>query len=171
MSKNNKKRVAVSSHQSQLVDEKAMDTLKYRNLLEDFLVLQKDFVSKKRKLRTVEQKRDVLLAEVRYVLCTLDLYERFLRRRHKFLMKMQSDNHQLEQGSISEKASCMEDLVPRKSSPIGDLDPGKYAAMQYEAKVVGKPLRVNKKPKNGLINGKSVGKKKIVLQDQVIFND
>ncbi|XP_011031441.1 PREDICTED: uncharacterized protein LOC105130573 [Populus euphratica] len=127
MSKNNKKRVAVKSHQSQFVDEGAINRVKYQNLLEDFLELQKDFVSKKRKLRTVEQKREILSAEVR-----------FLRQRHKFFMKMQSGN--LVQSLVPEKDPCMEDLVPKISSPVEDLVPGKYSSMPYQGKFVGKPL-------------------------------
>ncbi|KAB5553420.1 hypothetical protein DKX38_010731 [Salix brachista] len=157
MSKNNKKRVAVNSHQSQFVDEGAIDRVKYQNLLEDFLALQKDFVSKKRKLRAVEQKREILLAEVR-----------FLRQRHEFFMKMQSDS--LEQSLVPEKDPCMEDRVPKISSPIEDLVPEKYSSMPYQGKVVGKALRVNTTPKSGLIKGKSVGKKMILLQDQLTLN-
>ncbi|KAJ6743849.1 hypothetical protein OIU85_017751 [Salix viminalis] len=157
MSKNNKKRVAVNSHQSQFVDEGAIDRVKYQNLLEDFLALQKDFVSKKRKLRAVEQKREILLAEVR-----------FLRQRHEFFTKMQSDN--LEQSLVPEKDPCMEDRVPKISSPIEDLVPEKYSSMPYQGKLVGKALRVNTTPKIGLIKGKSVGKKMILLQDQVTLN-
>ncbi|KAJ6915521.1 hypothetical protein NC651_017502 [Populus alba x Populus x berolinensis] len=81
MSKNDKKRVAVNSHQSQFVNEGAINRVKYQNLLEDFLELQK------------------------------------------------------------RKITCMEDLVPKISSPVEDLVPGKsfiYAISR--GSLFGKPL-------------------------------
>ncbi|WOH03775.1 hypothetical protein DCAR_0623175 [Daucus carota subsp. sativus] len=52
---------------------------KYQGLLQDYLELQKEFVAKKKKLRSVIVKRDTLLGEVS-----------FLRRRHKQLLKAKS---------------------------------------------------------------------------------
>ncbi|KAE9586432.1 hypothetical protein Lal_00044696 [Lupinus albus] len=53
-------------------------TLKYNALLEDYLDLQREYVSKKKKIEEEKQKREVLLDEVR-----------FLRQRHLHLMKSQ----------------------------------------------------------------------------------
>ncbi|CAL0333073.1 unnamed protein product [Lupinus luteus] len=53
-------------------------TLKYNALLEDYLDLQKEYVSKKKKIEAEKQKREVLLDEVR-----------FLRQRHLYLTKSQ----------------------------------------------------------------------------------
>lgn len=52
---------------------------KYQNLLQDYLELQKEFVGKKKKLKSTTGKRNTLLAEVS-----------FLRRRHKQLLKAKS---------------------------------------------------------------------------------
>ncbi|OAY27497.1 hypothetical protein MANES_16G130300v8 [Manihot esculenta] len=82
--------------QSQFIKE-ASFKLKQQNLLQDFLGLQKDFVSKKRKLQMTKQKRDILLAEVR-----------FLRQRHKYLMAMQWHNLQQAQEPIPPQNSSMQ---------------------------------------------------------------
>ncbi|KAK1385666.1 hypothetical protein POM88_023401 [Heracleum sosnowskyi] len=52
---------------------------KYQNLLQDYLELQKEFVGKKKKLKSAIHKRNTLLAQVS-----------FLRRRHKQLLKAKS---------------------------------------------------------------------------------
>ncbi|KAJ4838942.1 hypothetical protein Tsubulata_042306 [Turnera subulata] len=78
MLKKKVKRVDIDSLPPGSVDEKSGNTINFQRLLQAFLDLQKDNVTKKRRLRTAKKSRDVLLAEVR-----------FLRQRHKELMKMQ----------------------------------------------------------------------------------
>ncbi|CAK9175738.1 unnamed protein product [Ilex paraguariensis] len=73
------KRTSSDFRQSCDVDEEARARLKHQTLLQEFLELQKRFVSQKRKLQTAKQKRDTLLVEVR-----------FLCRRTRYLLKYQS---------------------------------------------------------------------------------
>ncbi|XP_062098179.1 uncharacterized protein LOC133804046 [Humulus lupulus] len=73
------KRVSVNSNQSRLQKEEALINLRHHSLLQDYLELQKEFVSKKKKLRVTTQTRDALLAEVR-----------FLRQRLTYLENEQS---------------------------------------------------------------------------------
>ncbi|XP_073276860.1 uncharacterized protein [Primulina huaijiensis] len=77
------KRDSVSASFDQFlgVDNGAVAKLKYQTLVGEFLELQKDFVSRKRKLHASKQKRDTILAEVR-----------FLRRRHIDLLQNQAFN-------------------------------------------------------------------------------
>ncbi|KAJ9167647.1 hypothetical protein P3X46_019262 [Hevea brasiliensis] len=82
--------------QSQFVEE-ASFKLKHQSLLQDFLELQKEFVSKKKKLQMTKLKRDVLSAEVR-----------FLRQRHRHLMAIKSLNLQPEQDPIPPQKSSMQ---------------------------------------------------------------
>ncbi|XP_052190378.1 uncharacterized protein LOC127800027 isoform X2 [Diospyros lotus] len=79
------KRSFVGLHHSRAVDEEARTRLKHQTLLEEYLQLQKEFVSMKRKLKTVMKRRDTLVAEVR-----------FLARRRQYLLKTQSLNLKLE---------------------------------------------------------------------------
>ncbi|CAK9175736.1 unnamed protein product [Ilex paraguariensis] len=60
-------RASADFRQSCVVDEEARTKLKHQTLLQDFLQLQKEFVSQKRKLPIPKQKRDTLLAEVRFL--------------------------------------------------------------------------------------------------------
>lgn len=72
---------SVGFDQSLGVDNGAVAKLKYQTLVGEFLELQKDFVSRKRKLRAAKQKRETILAEVG-----------FLRRRHNDLLQNQAFN-------------------------------------------------------------------------------
>ncbi|XP_068310805.1 uncharacterized protein [Pyrus communis] len=73
------KRAAGNSKQSQPTDEETRMKFRHESLLQDYLERQKEFVSKKKKLQAAKQKRDILLAETR-----------FLRRRHSYLLKIKS---------------------------------------------------------------------------------
>ncbi|PIN11911.1 hypothetical protein CDL12_15495 [Handroanthus impetiginosus] len=64
--RNNMKRDSVSFDQSHVADDEANAKVKYQSLLKEYLELQKVFVSKKRKLQAAKQKRETILAEVRY---------------------------------------------------------------------------------------------------------
>ncbi|XP_073042677.1 uncharacterized protein [Primulina eburnea] len=73
--------VSAGVDQSLGVDDGAVAKVKYQTLVGDFLELQKDFVSRKRKLHAAKQKRDTILAEVR-----------FLRRRRNDLLQNEAFN-------------------------------------------------------------------------------
>lgn len=175
------KRAFVNLHQSHAVDGEARAKLKHHTLLQEYLQLQKEFVLKKRKLQTTKQKRDTLLAEVR-----------FLRRRRRYLLKIQSPK-------VNLKLKLKEDLVqpqnsdmPRKilgksknlgkkmdcsvnaaamGSPYTVLVPNSDTRIEEEGKEreqIGKhPLRLGKKSRKLLTDDKRVGKKKISWQDQM----
>lgn len=163
------KRASLNSHwQSNSVDEEAGARLKYQNLLQDFLELQKGFVSDKKRMRTVNQKRETLLAEVR-----------FLRKRFSYLSMIKSQEHELQQDSVQSqnphlqsrmaKNHGINEAVEKGPSSLPDLDPNmalEEGSVRSQVDVQA-PLRKEKQPRNGLINGKRVGKKKISWQDQV----
>ncbi|KAK3211085.1 hypothetical protein Dsin_015791 [Dipteronia sinensis] len=156
------KRVAANSHHAE-----ASARSKKQRLLEDYLELQKDFVSKKKKLQITKQKKEILLAEVR-----------FLRRKHKSF-RMQSEVHEHEQDLVGpQKSYARSKLLPKNRSdsvlkspsPAPDFKP----VMGNEEQDVRKkeeanlnPPRVEKNPKNCLFNKKRVGKKKTPWQDPV----
>ncbi|KAK9947220.1 hypothetical protein M0R45_012652 [Rubus argutus] len=71
------KRVAVNS--AQPVDEEAKLKFRHQRLVQDHLDLQKEVVSNKNKLEAAKQKRDILLAEIR-----------FLRRRQRHLLEIKN---------------------------------------------------------------------------------
>ncbi|KAJ9184104.1 hypothetical protein P3X46_007878 [Hevea brasiliensis] len=92
--------------------EEARFKSKHQSLLEDFLELQKEFVSKKKKLQMTKQKRDILSTEIR-----------FLRQRHRYLMAMWSHNHQLQQ-----------DQAPPQNSSMQSEDVGKLLRAEKKLK-------------------------------------
>ncbi|XWS70507.1 hypothetical protein CRYUN_Cryun03dG0053700 [Craigia yunnanensis] len=163
------KRAYLNSHRRyNSVDEEARARLKHQDLLQEFLELQKEFVSKKKKLQTVNQKRETLLAEVR-----------FLRQRYNYLSLTKSQEYELLQDSVQSQNPCLQskmtknydinEAVERRPCSLPDLDPNVvheegFVRSQVDVQA---PLRKEKKPKNCLINGKRVGKKKISWQDQV----
>ncbi|XVE53523.1 hypothetical protein DITRI_Ditri03aG0009900 [Diplodiscus trichospermus] len=164
------KRGSLNSRRRQYnsVNEEAMARLKHQNLLLEFLELQKEFVSKKKKLQTVNQKRETLLAEVR-----------FLRQRYSYLSMIKSQECELLQDSVQSKNPSfgsktaknygINEAVERRQISLPDLDPNvvhEEGGRRSQADVK-PPLRKEKKPKNCLINGKRSGKKKISWQDQV----
>ncbi|GAB4854644.1 hypothetical protein Ancab_023226 [Ancistrocladus abbreviatus] len=51
---------------SRQVDDEARIRHKHQALLQEYLALQKEFVSKKRKLQEAKQRKEILLEEVRY---------------------------------------------------------------------------------------------------------
>ncbi|XP_022132126.1 uncharacterized protein LOC111005070 [Momordica charantia] len=87
MSESKMKRASIGSRKSAIVHEESEARRKYQILLQDFLEVQKDFVSKKRKLQVLRQRKETLGAEVR-----------FLRQRLEYLQKLQNRKHD----SISE---------------------------------------------------------------------
>ncbi|KAI4337236.1 hypothetical protein L6164_015679 [Bauhinia variegata] len=123
---------------------------KYQNLLEDYLELQKDHVSRKKKLQTAKEKREILLDELR-----------FLRHRHQYLSKLQF-------------AKDGSELAPHKNAyicnaPVRKLinytvnEPGIDQEGRSKKELVLKTAKVQKKPKNFLKNS---NKRKISWQDK-----
>lgn len=162
------KRVSMDSHQSRPIDGGRVK-VKYQNLLQDYLELQKEFVSKKKKAQTVKLYRENLLAEVQ-----------FLRQRHRHLLKLQSPKGKAEfaqqqnsdigiQLLANEIDNNVNEAVLKHPSPVLAMTPILNDEQELKRKedIVWEPLRVGKKPKNCMINDKRVGKKKISLQDQV----
>ncbi|XP_022729399.1 uncharacterized protein LOC111284754 [Durio zibethinus] len=166
------KRASLNSHRqyNNSVDEEARARLKHQNLLQEFLELQKEFVSKKKKLQTVNQKRETLLAEVR-----------FLRKRYSYLSMIKSQEYELQQDCVQSQNPYLQskmaknyginEALERRLCSLPDLDPnlaheeeGGRGQVDFQA-----PLRKEKKPKNCLLNGNRVGKKKISWQDQVVL--
>ncbi|KAF3446182.1 hypothetical protein FNV43_RR11361 [Rhamnella rubrinervis] len=158
------KRVSVNSIQSQPVDEESRVKLRHQSLLQDFLELQKEFVSKKKKLETARQKRETLLAEVR-----------FLRRRQGYLIKMrtpeietdvvqhQNSNIQPKLSANKRKYNVIEDV---HNKPSGVLDTKRIRSGVenggLEEDLVSEPVRVQKKkPENFLIKEKELERRKL----------
>ncbi|CAL5421782.1 unnamed protein product [Camellia sinensis] len=172
------KRAFVNLHQSHAVDGEARAKLQHHTLLQEYLQLQKEFVLKKRKLQTTKQKRDTLLAEVR-----------FLRRRRRYLLKIQSPKLKLKEDLVQPQNSDMprKILGKRKNlrkkmdcsvnaaamgSPYTVLVPNSDTRIEEEEgkerEQIGKhPLRLGKKSRKLLTDDKRVGKKKISWQDQM----
>ncbi|XP_021820940.1 uncharacterized protein LOC110762602 [Prunus avium] len=156
------KRVAVNSHKSQPVDEEARLNFRHESLLQDYLERQKEFVSKKKKLQAAKQKRDILVAEIR-----------FLRRRHRHLLKIkpaetepevqhQKSDIQPKKFSRKRKSDANEAVLNKPSQVLPEEGGGEQ--------IVSEPIRVEKKPKNCLVDDEKVGKKKFALQDPVALN-
>ncbi|XP_024024367.1 uncharacterized protein LOC21396377 [Morus notabilis] len=160
------KRVSFNSLQSS--PEEARIRQRHQRLLQDYLELQKEFVSKKKKLQTAKDKRETLLAEVR-----------FLRRRHGYLQKMQyfkteTENFQYQNSNVQPEISAEE----RNYSNLNEAVKSSHTRVSEIKSILGsmeeketnkEAIRLQKKPKNCLINGKRVGKKKISVQDQVVL--
>ncbi|KAI9192268.1 hypothetical protein LWI28_020267 [Acer negundo] len=154
------KRVAANSHHAE-----ASARSKKQRLLEDYLELQKDFVSKKKKLQIAKQKKEILLAEVW-----------FLRRKHKSF-RIQSEDHEHEQDLVGTKKTYARskllpknrsDSVLKSPSPAPDFNPvlgSEEQDIRKQEEDNMNPTRVEKKPKNCLFNKKRVGKKKTSWQD------
>ncbi|OMO90686.1 Ubiquitin [Corchorus olitorius] len=161
------KRASINSRQQyNSVDEEAKARLKHQNLLQEFLELQKEFVGKKRKLQAVKQKRETLLAEVQ-----------FLRQRYSYLSMIKSQEYEVEQDLVQSQNPYMQSQMLAKDHGIDvaveekPCSPPKPYAVYKEGVErsqvdVQASTRKAKKPKNNLMNGKRVGKKKISWQDQ-----
>lgn len=161
------KRASLDFHQSHTVDEEAKAKLKHQRLANEFLELQKEFVLKKRKLKAAKQKRDTFFSEVR-----------FLRRRQKYLYKIKHSNkgkdlllfpNSDEEIDVSEgeRNLSVYEAAPGKSDSVlvsnshmkSEEDGGQHQVLERE-------LRFANEPKNGLLRGKAVEKRKISRHDQ-----
>ncbi|XP_021746297.1 uncharacterized protein LOC110712163 [Chenopodium quinoa] len=146
-------------------DQEAIIRVKHQSLLQDYLVLQKEFVTKKRKLKETKEKKETLLDEVR-----------FLRRRRNLLLKMQSQNPEQQQdfahsqkthannevGTSGRHASTSDPALPNSHLAIGSI----WNSGTLAKEEVGFPsVKVGKKPKDLFPNGKRADKRKISWQD------
>ncbi|KAM1012742.1 uncharacterized protein LOC126631912 [Malus sylvestris] len=157
------KRAAGNCKQSQPADEETRTKFRHESLLQDYLLRQKEFVSKKKMMQAAKQKRDVLLAEIR-----------FLRRRYSHLLKIKSaetepevrhQNSDVQPKKLARKKKHANEAVvnkPSRVSPEGGGGGGEH--------IVSEPVREEKKRKNRVVNGRKVGKKKTAVQDQVSLN-
>lgn len=149
------KRTSVGFDQSRATDGEAKEKLKYQTLLKEYLELQKEYVSRKRKLQAAKQKRELCLAEVR-----------FLKRRHKHLSKSQAPNADrdlLHQPNMDLQTSTIDQLLLSNSRPKDEEAGG--GDRVYEEDV-----RRTKKIKNHVTQGKGESKRKICWPDQVTLN-
>lgn len=95
-----------------------------------------------------------------------------MRRRHRHLLKIKSAETEPE---VQQQKS---DTQPKKFSRKRKSDaneavlnkPSQVSPEGGGEQIVSEPIRVEKKPKNCLVDDKKVGKKKIALQDQVALN-
>ncbi|XP_065848734.1 uncharacterized protein [Euphorbia lathyris] len=101
----------MDSCQLQSMDEEIRFRMKHQRLLEEFVDLQKDFVSKKKKMQITQKKRDALLAEVR-----------FLRQKHSYLMDLRSNKLEAKKEPVSPEKSCMQNENVDKKEKIKDRE-------------------------------------------------
>uniref|UniRef100_A0A7N0TB17 Uncharacterized protein n=1 Tax=Kalanchoe fedtschenkoi TaxID=63787 RepID=A0A7N0TB17_KALFE len=143
---------------------------RYQNLLQEYVELEKEFMTKKKGYESLKMKKTTLMAEVR-----------FLRRRHQQLLRIQAANKELDdfrrQSSIathapeSTEVPASEPLIGKTYltmdlHPIlaGVLEEGRSLQALPESSL---PLPPNKKPKTCSIKEKGMTKKKkISWQDQ-----
>lgn len=161
----------MDSRRSGSVDEESKFRDKHQVLLQEYLVLQKDCVSKKRKLKEAKERKEALLGEIR-----------FLRHRRSFLLKIESQNAEQQLiAAQSQKMDAKYDVEPN-GRPLNANEPTfrdptfqnsqLIMGSMWNSGSVGKevsfpPLRIGKRPKDLFINGKRVEKRKILWQDQV----
>ncbi|XP_059658250.1 uncharacterized protein LOC132304536 isoform X2 [Cornus florida] len=135
------------SHRAVDVEDRAK--LKYQTLLQEYLELQKEFVSKKRKFQATKQKKDTLLGEIR-----------FLRRRRKYLLRIRSSKLGVEKNVQPQESDMERKMLERRGPPS--------RRTRTVTEPVTEPLRVEKKHKNSLIDDKRrLDKKEMSWQDQM----
>lgn len=120
------------------------------------------FLSESRKVR-----------EACNLICSSLLTFRFLRRRHRHLLKIkpaetepevqhQKSDIQPKKFSRKRKSDANEAVLNKPSQVLPEEGGGEQ--------IVSEPIRVEKKPKNCLVDDEKVGKKKFALQDPVALN-
>ncbi|PRQ26878.1 hypothetical protein RchiOBHm_Chr6g0299341 [Rosa chinensis] len=159
------KRVAVNSKNTSeahhVVDDQAKLQLRHQTLLQDHLDLQKEVVTKKKKLQAAKQKRDILLAEIG-----------FLRRRLRHLQKLKSAETEPKVVQHETSNTKSKKFSRKRNNDASEAVPSKHSHVVHEEgeELVWEPKRVEKKSKTWLINDKRVGKRKIEVQDEVALN-
>ncbi|KAL2897585.1 Importin subunit alpha-7 [Bienertia sinuspersici] len=157
----------MDSRRSSSADEATKIREKHQSLLQDYLILQKECVSKKRKLKEAKERKEILLDEIR-----------FLKHRRNLLLKMQAQDSERQQGAIqSQKAHVKYEVGPsvRYASTIEPTFENSRPALGSiwnsgsapEEEVGFAPVKIPKKPKDVFANGKRAEKRKISWQDQL----
>ncbi|XP_043707754.1 uncharacterized protein LOC122657059 [Telopea speciosissima] len=144
------KRVAMDSSPSYMVDEEARTRFKHQSLMQDYQDLLKDTETLKSQLQRSKQNRSVLRAEVR-----------FLRRRYKHLVAVQSPstptepdpprlmNPEIRGEPHAEKRSYREKEAPLTNHSVFDLN--QVSRGEDDEFQVLEPVRMEKKFKNNLV--------------------
>ncbi|KAL5185350.1 hypothetical protein HKD37_17G048852 [Glycine soja] len=135
--------------------EEARLSIKYYSLLEDCSKLQKECVSKKRKLQEEKQKREILLDEVR-----------FLRQQHKYLTKIQAAKVEPELGP-SQNAD-IHNVPIEKERNFFSSEISMHQESNGREELVGNTLPITDKPLNLSNKEKKSGKKKVSWNDDVV---
>ncbi|KAL0330198.1 UNVERIFIED_CONTAM: hypothetical protein Sradi_5006500 [Sesamum radiatum] len=155
------KRASFVLSQSHVTGDEAKAKLKYQTLLKEHLELQKEFVSRKRKLQAAKQKKETILAEVRW--------------RRKCLSRTQSSNidevplhlpnADVESNGFQGKGThCTPEASPEKFDKNLLLN---SSVKMEKGKVNEGEARFTIKLKNHLVHDKGVGKRKISWPDRV----
>ncbi|XP_057722321.1 uncharacterized protein LOC130936292 [Arachis stenosperma] len=157
------KRAAVNSSQFCGSTKNSKLSNKYNGLLEDYLEIQKEYVSKKRKLKVEKQKRDILLEEVR-----------FLRQRHRHLTKLHSAKVEQDHGPSADVN--IHDVPVRTKESVAQHEKQRTTLMQTnrrenvneKKKLVTKaPRMIEKPPKKVKFIEEKSGKEKILWPDEL----
>lgn len=158
------KRGFVEFDHSRAIDEDAKAKFIYQTRLSEYLELQKEYVSRKRKLQAAKGKKEKILAQVR-----------FLRQKRKYLLKSQTPNigrvslHHLSSDieSNRERFQSTSEVAPKKFELLVSNSHLKTGE-EKEGNIHHKDVRLKAKIKNPLlVRNKGVGKRKMCLPDQV----
>lgn len=153
-------------------EEESKGKVKQKNLLNELLELQKDCVSKKRKLQAAKLRRDNILGEIL-----------FLKQRRRYLLKIQSSNVESErnishlkkhfdaEGEVAKenRSNSGYDAVAETTRPAFTSNLNSGHEVGYEELLAGgELLRMQCLPKTYLIDDNNrVGKKKLPWHGQV----
>ncbi|KAL8536959.1 hypothetical protein ACS0TY_012228 [Phlomoides rotata] len=160
------KRAFVSFDQSRAidVDDDAKTKFIYQTRLNEYLELQKEYVSRKRKLQAAKAKKEKILAQVR-----------FLRQKRKCLLKSQAPNIEkmslrLPRSDMGRNQSASE-VAPKKLQQVlvsnSHLKTGEEEEEEEEGNTHHNDVKFKQKIKKPLVGNKVVGKRKMCLPDQV----
>ncbi|XP_050364081.1 uncharacterized protein LOC126782803 [Argentina anserina] len=155
------KRVAVNSKTTSeahpVVDDRAKLQFRHHTLLQHHLDLQKEVVTKKKKLQAAQQRRGILLAEIRY-----------LKRRQRHLLKLNSAETKPQVVQRHETSNTKLNKFSRRRNREAVLS--KHSQVVHEeGEQLGRDPIVEEKSNSRLTNEKRVGKRKIDVQDEVAF--
>ncbi|XP_015972208.1 uncharacterized protein LOC107495575 isoform X2 [Arachis duranensis] len=149
------KRAAVNSSQFCGSVKNSKLSNKYNGLLEDYLEIQKEYVSKKRKLKVKKQKRDILLEEVR-----------FLRQRHRHLTKLHTAKVEQDHGPSADVN--IHDVPVRTKESVAQHETNRRENVNEKKKLVTKaPRMIEKPPKKVKFIEEKSGKEKILWPDEL----
>ncbi|XP_074296105.1 uncharacterized protein LOC141623857 [Silene latifolia] len=155
-----------------VVDDEAKLKDKHRALLQDYFALQKECVSKKRKLKESRERKMTLFHEIR-----------FLKRRRNLLLKNQMKNSEQRESVKVHKTDAKYNAESSRrymnanasTSTSGQpfqnhrppMIPNRNPVSSGKEVAASAPLNSGKRMKNLLTNGKRAEKRKISWQDQL----